>query len=350
MVWFWLNIDPEYKDIIMKKKPPFISEMDDPSFHKLWINRDFPYGYEVLAENLMDPAHVPYAHYGVIEIDQQPKVKLDREGGKPLDFVVEQLDINGFFGKHLWDSAKFVAPCTYYNYNHPVAFKSNGYAPPAAGTDHNTKNLPEQRRMVFFFFCIPVSPGNSRLIWGLAKNFRSWIDNITPRWIGHIAANLVVDSDLHLLHIEEHKIMDVGTANWHKACFVPTKSDAFVVCFRRWLNKYSDGQINWGGKFTSGTLPPTPPREQLMDRYWSHVVNCRSCSRAYKSLKALEVILQVISIVSIGIVSASKQNVISVTARTAVVSMAVVCFTASRWLAHFIYKNFHFHDYNHALH
>ncbi|KAK0574883.1 hypothetical protein LWI29_030449 [Acer saccharum] len=102
--------------------------------------------------------------------------------------------------------------------------------------------------------------------------------------------------------------MDVGPANWHKACFVPTKSDAFLVCFRRWLNKYSDGQINWGGKFISGTLPPTPPRELLMDRYWSHVVISRSCNCAYKSLKALEVILQVISIVSIGIVSASKQK------------------------------------------
>ncbi|KAK4842086.1 hypothetical protein QYF36_015535 [Acer negundo] len=141
----------------------------------------------------MDPAHVPCAHYGVIEIDQQPKVRVDREGGKPLDFVVEQLDINGFFGKHLWDSARFVAPCTYYNYNHPSAFKSNGYVPPAAGTDHNTRNLPEQRQMVFFFFCIPVSPGG--------------------------------------------KILDVGPANWHKACFVPTKSDAFVVCFRKWLNR-----------------------------------------------------------------------------------------------------------------
>ncbi|KAK2636115.1 hypothetical protein Ddye_030907 [Dipteronia dyeriana] len=35
MVWFWPNFDSEYKDIITKKKQPFISEMDDPSFHKL---------------------------------------------------------------------------------------------------------------------------------------------------------------------------------------------------------------------------------------------------------------------------------------------------------------------------
>ncbi|KAL5834107.1 hypothetical protein ACOSQ3_017781 [Xanthoceras sorbifolium] len=353
MVWFWPNTDPEYKDIITKKKPPFIPEMDDPSFSKFWINRDIPYGYEVLLENILDPAHVPYAHYGVMEIDQPPKVKVDREGGKPLDIVVEQLDINGFSGKHLWDSAKFVAPCTYYNYNDPVAFQSNIllHGPPPAGTDHKKKKLVEQQRMLLFFFCIPVSPGNSRLIWGIAKNFNSWNDNIIPRWIRHIVSNIVVDSDLHLLHIEEQKIMEVGPANWHKACFVPTKSDAFVVGFRRWLNKYSDGQINWGvGKFSSGTLPPTPPRQQLMDRYWSHVVNCRSCSCAYKSLNALEVVLQVVSIVSIGIAAATKQNAISATARTAMVSMAVIGFAASRWLAHFIYKNFHYHDYDHTLH
>ncbi|KAL5765302.1 hypothetical protein ACOSQ2_017896 [Xanthoceras sorbifolium] len=351
MVWFWPNTDPEYKDIITKKKPPFIPEMDDPSFSKFWINRDIPYGYEVLLENILDPAHVPYAHYGMMEIDQPPKVKVDREGGKPLDIVVEQLGINGFFGKYLLDSGKFVAPCTYYNYVDPLLASKFDflYAPPTR-TDHKIK-LAEQQRMVFFFFCVPVCPGNSRLIWGFAKNFGSWIDNIIPRWILHIKVNIVVDSDLHLLHIEEQKIMEVGPANWHKACFVPTKSDAFVVCFRRWLNKYSDGQINWGaGKFSSGTLPPTPPRQQLMDRYWSHVVNCRSCSCAYKSLNALEVVLQVVSIVSIGIAAATKQNAISATARTAMVSMAVIGFAASRWLAHFIYKNFHYHDYDHTLH
>ncbi|KAI9184716.1 hypothetical protein LWI28_000397 [Acer negundo] len=213
-----------------------------------------------------------------MEIDEPPKVKVDREGGKPLDIVVEQLDINGFFGKYMWDSAKFVAPCTYYNYNDPVAFKVLGGYSLSAGTDDE---------------------------------------------------------------IKEHKIMDVGPANWHKACFVPTKSDAFVTGFRRWFNKYSDGQINWGGKFISGTLPPSPPREQLMDR---------SCNSAYKSLNALEVILQVISIVSIGIAAATKQSAMSSTARTTMVSMAVICFAASRWLVHFIYKNFHYHDYNHALH
>lgn len=64
---------------------------------------------------------------------------------------------------------------------------------------------------------------------------------------------------------QERKIMDIGLSNWQKACFVPTKSDALVVGFRRWINKYAGGQVDWGTKF-SGALPPSPPREQLLDR------------------------------------------------------------------------------------
>ncbi|KAL6976851.1 hypothetical protein U1Q18_025636 [Sarracenia purpurea var. burkii] len=142
--------------------------------------------------------------------------------------------------------------------------------------------------------------------------------------------------------------MDIGPSNWQKACFVPTKADTLVAGFRRWLNMYSGGQVDWGTKFT-GALPPTPAREQLLDRYWSHVVNCRSCSAAYKGLNVLEVLLQVFSIASIGIVAATKHGMLSVAVRSTLVSMAVLCFVASRWLSRFVYKNFHYHDYNHAL-
>lgn len=45
IVWFWPNTDPKYKDILMEKKPPYIPELDDPSFTKLMGNRDIPYGY-----------------------------------------------------------------------------------------------------------------------------------------------------------------------------------------------------------------------------------------------------------------------------------------------------------------
>lgn len=48
IVWFWPNSDPKYKDIILKKKPPYIPELDDPSFTRLMGNREIPYGYEII--------------------------------------------------------------------------------------------------------------------------------------------------------------------------------------------------------------------------------------------------------------------------------------------------------------
>ncbi|XP_061356102.1 protochlorophyllide-dependent translocon component 52, chloroplastic [Gastrolobium bilobum] len=336
ILWFWPNTDPQYKDIIARKKPPYIPEIDDPSYTSLMGNRDIHYGYEVLTENLMDPAHVPYAHYGIMRT-AEPKVKADREGGRPLELAIEKLDINGFSADQGWSRGKFMPPCIFY-----------AYKPDQPASSAETQKSSFQKKFSLIFICVPVSPGKSRLIWCFPRNFGVWIDKIVPRWIFHVGQNLILDSDLYLLHVEEQKIMDVGQANWQKACFVPTKSDALVVAFRKWLKKYAGGQVDWRGKY-SGVLPPTPPREQLMDRYWSHVVNCRSCNFAYKSLNVVEVMLQIISVASIGIVATMKQGMMSATTRNSMVVLAILSFALSRWLAHFIYKNFRYHDYNHAF-
>ncbi|RLN16936.1 hypothetical protein C2845_PM02G44340 [Panicum miliaceum] len=84
-------------------------------------------------------------------------------------------------------------------------------------------------------------------------------------------------------------------------------------------------------------------------RYWSHVVQCTSCSSALKAMRALEVALQVLSITTIGFLAITKGTLVTTTIqRTAVMSTAVMCFIASRWLASFIEKNFYFQDYVHA--
>ncbi|XP_050216872.1 protochlorophyllide-dependent translocon component 52, chloroplastic-like [Mercurialis annua] len=350
IVWFWPNSSAEYKDILSREKPPYISELDDPSYTKSMSCREFPYGYEILIENLVDPAHVPYAHYKLLpNPPSKNSVRLDREGGSPLDLNIEKFDKNGFFSTRFGGESKFIAPCTYYSaFSLPPPAKAGNAAVSSGGNNKEPLSNVPRRRGVLLFFCVPVGPGKSRLIYAFPRNFGVSIGRIIPRWVSHLMENLVLDSDLYLLHLEERKIMDVGALNWQKACFVPTKSDAQVIAFRKWLRRYSDGQINWGVKF-SEAVPPSPPKEQLMDRYRSHVVNCSSCSVAYKRLNALEVGLQVLSIVIIGIVAASKQSLTSAVARTGLVLMAVICFAASKWLGHFIYKSFHFHDYNHAL-
>ncbi|KAK9091086.1 hypothetical protein Sjap_024263 [Stephania japonica] len=316
IVWFWPNSEPQYKNIAMKRKPPYIPELDDPSYSSLMGQRDIPYG-------MATPKLLNFI--------------ADREGGRPMEISVQTLDVNGFFAKQESGNSKFIPPCIFYAFGGISG--NNGSVSLVTPKEEPPRDVG--RRMLLVFICIPVSPGKSRLIWCFPRNFGVWIDRIIPRWIFHIGQNLILDSDLYLLHLEELKILDVGPENWQKACFVPTKADALVVGFRKWLRKYSNNQIDWRSKFST-TLPPSPPKEQLMDRYWSHVVNCSSCRTAIKGLRALEVVLQVISISSIGVVAAVKQNVISAAARTAVVSMAVLCFAASRWLSHFIYKNFYF--------
>jgi hypothetical protein len=85
------------------------------------------------------------------------------------------------------------------------------------------------------------------------------------------------------------------------------------------------------------------------DRYWSHVVQCTSCSAALKAMRALEVVLQVASVAIVGFLAVAKETLItSVARRIMVVSMAALCFAASRWLSSFIEKNFFFQDYSHA--
>ncbi|KAM0003844.1 putative pheophorbide a oxygenase [Helianthus debilis subsp. tardiflorus] len=79
--------------------------------------------------------------------------------------------------------------------------------------------------------------------------------------------------------------MKVGQSNWQKACFVPTKADANMVAYRKWMKKYADTQIDLGTEF-DGYLPRTA--NQFMDRlfaYWSHVVNYSCCNGAYKGFE-----------------------------------------------------------------
>lgn len=341
ILWFWPNSDPKYKNVLETNKPPYIPELEDPSFTKLFANRDIPYGYDVLVENLMDPAHVPYAHYGLMRVGK-PKEKVDREGGKPLEIKVRRLDNEGFFARQEWGYSNFIAPCVYRSSTEPLREEDNDSVTSDKGPLKN-------RKLSLIFICIPVSPGRSRLIWTFPRDFGLAIDKIVPRWVFHIGQNKILDSDLHLLHVEERKILERGPENWQKACFVPTKSDALVVTFRRWFNKYSGAQVDWRGKFDPSLLPPTPPREQLFDRYWSHVENCSSCKKAHKYLKAFEVILQIASVALIGVMAVTKQAAMSNVARTGVVVAAVLSFAASKWLSHFVYKTFHYHDYNHAL-
>ncbi|GJM96975.1 hypothetical protein PR202_ga13862 [Eleusine coracana subsp. coracana] len=66
ILWFYPRTEPEYKDVLQRKRPPYIPVIDDPSYFTVFGVRDLHYGYDILVENLMDPAHASYAHKGML--------------------------------------------------------------------------------------------------------------------------------------------------------------------------------------------------------------------------------------------------------------------------------------------
>jgi len=57
------------------------------------------------------------------------------------------------------------------------------------------------------FFSVPVAPGRSRVIWAFPRNVGVWLHNITPRWLDHVRQNLILDSDIFLLHVEVTQVL-----------------------------------------------------------------------------------------------------------------------------------------------
>lgn len=67
-------------------------------------------------------------------------MKLDREGGRPVEMSVNKIDINGFIGKQEWGSSKFLAPCIFYAYTDLMKDQENGSAS-SAGAEKVKVNM-----------------------------------------------------------------------------------------------------------------------------------------------------------------------------------------------------------------
>uniref|UniRef100_A0ACD5ZFK3 Uncharacterized protein n=1 Tax=Avena sativa TaxID=4498 RepID=A0ACD5ZFK3_AVESA len=253
-----------------------------------------------------------------------------------MKMKIEEANVDGFLSlQENGGYYRYAAPCIFYG--SPLPRETEG--------EDKKKKKP---RFMHVFICIPVAPGRSRVIAAFPRNFGIWLDKIIPRWCYHIGQNAIFDSDMYLLHVEERNFAAAGVENWQKAVYLPTSSDKMVIAFRSWFRKHCKNQVSWAAS-TVNQLPATPTKDKLMERYWSHVAQCRSCSAALKAMKAVEVALQVTAVGLVGFLASAKVTlVMSVVHKTAVASLAVLCFAASRWLASFVQNNFYFQDYVHA--
>ena len=150
------------------------------------------------------------------------------------------------------------------------------------------------RQVGLVTYCIPVSPGKSRIVAQFPRNFAKTLHHLTPRWFEHIKTrNQVLDGDMVLLHYQERILQQrKQVESWKTAYKLPTSADRFVIEFRNWFDQYCQGQLPWGE--TSMALQDealVSTHEVLLDRYRQHTMICRSCGLALKNLQRLQFVL-----------------------------------------------------------
>ncbi|MFB2879962.1 Rieske 2Fe-2S domain-containing protein [Floridanema aerugineum] len=244
-------------------KVPIVEAIEENPDEWICINtfRDLPYDALTLLENVLDASHVPYTHHRTVG---------NRNYASPVELEVTESGKNGFKG--VWQEGPrkgtlgrqdttFVAPNLMW---HDLTSKQFG-------------------RTLTVVYATPIRKGECRLFAIFPFKFASKLPGLfiklTPRWYSHLGQNRVLEDDQIFLHHQERYLEEVGSENFTKAFYLPTKADSFVFELRQWVNQYSVDP------FPNTSLPPALSRDRLLDRYHSHTTKCKSCRTALANIQ-----------------------------------------------------------------
>lgn len=319
LLWVWADANsPE----MAATRPLPLSPQIDHNQGFVWSSmvRDLAYDWQTLVENVTDPAHVPFAHHGV---------QGHRDRAKPIPITIQQstttrieAEAAGNFPAHI----TFEPPCR-------VEYAIN---------------LGGGRQVGLVTYCIPVAPGESRIVAQFPRNFATGLQRLIPRWWEHIKTrNAVLDGDMVLLHYQERYFQSsLHNPSWEAAYKLPTSADRLVIEFRQWFDRYCQGQIPWSG---SPQPQPTisPSRETLLDRYQQHTLICGSCRRALTTIHRLQWGLLGYFVVALAIVALLPDSLRLRLGLPLVIS-ALLGLSLYTWLKLWLEPQFYFVDYVHA--
>ncbi len=236
--------------------------------------RDLPYDAFTLLENVLDVSHLPYTHHSTVG---------NRANAAPVELEILASDKNGFSG--IWPEGPrkgklgtqhttFVAPNLMW---HDLTSQQFGRTLTAVYATPTTAGACR----LFARFPFKFPPGNI---------FPSIIFKFSPQWYSHMGQNTILEDDQIFLHHQERYLeQQGGVTNFKKAFYLPTKADLFVLEFRQWVNHYQ------AELFPGEILPPALSKSQLLDRYHTHTISCRSCSAALQNLQKLQLVLSLIA-------------------------------------------------------
>jgi phenylpropionate dioxygenase-like ring-hydroxylating dioxygenase large terminal subunit len=321
LLWVWPDVNSADR---AANTPLPLSPQVDASQGFVWSSfvRDLDYDWQTLVENVADPSHVPFAHHGV---------QGDREKATPMNMKVVQstpnlIQVTNQGGYKT--TITFEPPC---RLEYAIAFGNQG------------------KRLGLVTYCIPVSPGKSRIVAQFPRNFAKTLYRLIPRWWDHIQnRNQVLDGDMILLNQQEH-FLQQEKANWKTAYKLPTGADRLIIEFRRWFDKYCYGQLPWSevGISVPESLITNDNRQELLNRYKQHTQHCSSCRGALKNIQRLQWIFLGCFVIIVSAV-ATFPDALRVRLGVPLIVLALLSLSAYAWLKFFLSPKFYFVDYVHA--
>lgn len=233
------------------------------------IMRTVPCSFEGLIENLVDAGHVYFAHHNARPEWRRDSPKITSDIGtlvSPDDVFDTPVDAQGGSFDSLFPTTR-------------VRFRPPGLV------WHQEVN----RYMSTMFLNSCVDATNSRFILVLFARNPSplalrLVFKFVPRWMMHSVSHVIVDGDSIIIDGIERTLG--AHKNW-KVMYGPPagRGDSGVYKYRSWMDEHRS-YIPGG----AGELPlnrPKMDRRTILDRYYTHTIHCRDCSKALKRFRQL---------------------------------------------------------------
>ncbi|MGK7904533.1 MAG: Rieske 2Fe-2S domain-containing protein [Hormoscilla sp.] len=302
IVWIWAG-EAETAD---EELIATLADWDKPGFAGSDRVSELPYDQSYFIENVLDPAHLNISHDG-----SQGK----RENAQPLEMKVFDSSLAGFQGRFRetrqanqpWRNMDFVAPNLVLL---TFSIERKGW------------------RFGLAFYSMPLGKGSCRVLTRSYRNFFTWKIKLTPRWLIHLGQSRILEEDMQLVVGQQEQIEKLGREL--KSLYLPlNSSDAFVLEYRKWLDKYGYNLPFYQGYATS-KLPENkvkcdrPPVS--MARFEQHTQFCSSCSGAYRTaIRVKQSLVGVaIALTAVAIITEGRASIVAVSSAILAVILAAV--------------------------
>lgn len=316
LLWVWPDRSPGAQQDSEAAAIPLPPELEDESVTPLkgrWFVREQPYSFDLFLENVLDPAHVDFAHDGVAGFSASKHkpltLQLTRDDG-PQGFVYRVLPSKpGARPSRL----TFAAPTHVSIIEEPAPLVEGGAE---AGGDKQVRpgSSNPNIRSGLVFYVYPTRPGWSRFHGtsficdrdGKPVKSLSIFTGTIPPWLNHtLGHTFLAGDDLHL-HNGSKNLARAGFD--FTGAYYPVQQDQAVLHMRRWLVDQAGGSPPWPAHMAGAAsilANLSLDRPQVLDRYSQHVQHCKHCSAALDRARRVAAIAKAVAIASIAAAGAA---------------------------------------------